>query len=83
MERGRCRGLVHIVKFWSSLTTARSYVDSRINVAVAHIIRRGLVILLIKELMKYLFSIFVFYLFVYFSTLACLKYFTPRVSPAH
>ena len=52
-------------------------------VAVAHIIRRGLVILLIKELMKYLFSIFVSYLFVYFSTLACLQYFTPCVSPTH
>ena len=37
--------------------------------------KKGLVILLIKELMKYMSSIFVSHLFVYFSTLAHPQYF--------
>ena len=50
--------------------------------AMVHITRRELVILLINELMKYLFSIFVSYLFVYFSTRSCPQYFAPPVSHA-
>ena len=73
---------------WELFKAPESMIPHRLSqkalVAVAHIIRRGLVILLIKELMKYLFSIFVSYLFVYFGTLHArnilLHAYPPRIS---